>query len=575
MANMVKEKDSNKVSFLNSIKAKVVLVIVVATLITFAGIEIPLLNIVKSTVAETNQNYLVDIATQTGHLLDVEIEANGYDTAMQYDTLAGIFAGTGIKGMKTSYIYVVAADATMMYHPTQEKVGSPVTNEVVKGVAAGLESGKKYTETTFVEYVFNGATKYAAYYVTKDQSAIVVATVDENEIMASYTSILKLGSVLGVIILLVVSGIGFFVAGMIAKPIVTISETINNKTSKLDFTSTEELTYLSNRKDECGVMARAVDKMTTEMAGVVNDLQVQVDTLKTAATDLNNSAQETATTVEQVEKAVSEIADGANSQAEETQKATESVILMGNMVEETNEEVASLSANAAVMKQSGDDAIATLLELEKINEQTKTSIDVIYEQTNTTNVSANKIREATAIITSIAEETNLLSLNASIEAARAGEQGRGFAVVASQISKLAEQSDESARQIESIIDSLIADSNKAVETMDEVQQIMKLQSEKVDKTSEMFNQVKEGIDQSISGINNIADKTKRLDDARITVVDVVQNLTAIAEENAASTEETSASVTEVTSIVYNISENANKLDGVADELQGNVGKFTL
>jgi len=111
--------------------------------------------------------------------------------------------------------------------------------------------------------------------------------------------------------------------------------------------------------------------------------------------------------------------------------------------------------------------------------------------------------------------------------------------------------------------------------MDEVQKIMEEQSEKVGQTVEMFNQVKEGIDTSITGIANIAEKTKKLDDARVNVVDVVQNLTAIAEENAASTEETSASVTEVTNIVYNISKDANDLDEIAIKLQEQIGLFTI
>ena len=227
------------------------------------------------------------------------------------------------------------------------------------------------------------------------------------------------------------------------------------------------------------------------------------------------------------------------------------------------------------MKTSGDEASATLAQLEQINMQAKEAIDTIYEQTNTTNESAMKIREATTLITSIAEETNLLSLNASIEAARAGEQGRGFAVVASQIQKLAEQSNESASQIEAITNSLITDSEKAVSIMGEVKEIMLKQSEHVAKTDEIFTQVKSGIDSSIDGVTRIAEKTRQMDEARVNVVDVVQNLTAIAEENAASAEETSASVTEVGSIVTNISGNTEKMKDVAKELEQNMEIFKL
>lgn len=111
--------------------------------------------------------------------------------------------------------------------------------------------------------------------------------------------------------------------------------------------------------------------------------------------------------------------------------------------------------------------------------------------------------------------------------------------------------------------------------MGEVKTIMESQSENVEKTDAIFTEVKSGITSSIEGVNKIADKTKRLDEARVNVVDVVQNLTAIAEENAASTEETSASVTEVSNIVYNISENASQLKDVADGLEQNMNIFKM
>jgi len=147
--------------------------------------------------------------------------------------------------------------------------------------------------------------------------------------------------------------------------------------------------------------------------------------------------------------------------------------------------------------------------------------DIIYEQTNVTNESAQKIKEATALITNIAEETNLLSLNASIEAARAGEQGRGFAVVAAQIQKLAEQSNESAMQIERIILSLIEDSDKSVTTMNEVREMMEQQSQNVTNTDAQIASLIEEVEQSLVVIDEVSAKTNRINEARGSVVDIV------------------------------------------------------
>lgn len=164
----------------------------------------------------------------------------------------------------------------------------------------------------------------------------------------------------------------------------------------------------------------------------------------------------------------------------------------------------------------------------------------------------------------------MLSLNASIEAVRAGEQGRGFAVVASQIQKLAEQSNESARQIEDI-----HDSQEAVATMDEVKDIIAEQSTRVDSTRVRFAEVKDGIDVSIASITKISGDIDKLDTARVNVVDVVQNLTAIAQENAASTEETSASVDEVSATIMNMADEAGRLKGIAGRLEESTRIFKI
>ncbi len=556
-----------------SVRTKIVGVLIIAMTILSVCLSVVLIRNLRIPLMQLNQNYLYDLAVAYGEKVQKEIELMGYNTAVYYGNLSEALGEVGLDGVPSSYAYLVSGDGTMLYHPTKDKVGQPVENAVVKNVVEQIKTGT-LPEPEVVEYEFKGAMKYAAYYVTESGHCILVVSADKDELMSTVHRVTLTGTACTIVLVIIASIIGFFIVNKIVKPILEVTQIVG-RLADMDFSEIEGQEKLTARTDETGQMSRAVAELRGQLVEVVKELRGQSEQLFEASDTLNTNASETATTVEQVEKAVSEISDGASSQADETQKATESVILMGNMVEETAQEVAGMIENASSMQRYSREAFATLQKLAKINDEAREAIDVIYEQTNTTNESALKIREATSLITSIAEETNLLSLNASIEAARAGEQGRGFAVVAGQIQKLAEQSNDSARQIETIIDSLIEDSQKSVATMEDVKQIMESQNESVVHTDESFRQVGEGIRTSIEGVNKISEMTKKMDEARIVVVDVVQNLTAIAEENAASTEETSASVTEVSSIVTQISENANRLREVANRLEKNMETFKI
>lgn len=571
----IQEKGRHKRnSLFHSIKGRISLLLIASIVGAVVILLFLILPNVKNSMKNLTQNYLYDITVSAGERIELAASEKDMETILGSESLKQLVGNIGLEGIDSSYAYVVGADGIMLYHPTESKIGQPVENAVVSGVVKEIQSGNRNIAPQVVDYDYQGAVKYAAYYVNADADFILTISADEDEVMEPITRIMQISIVTAALIVVICSVIGYILAGLMINPVVMITGVIN-KLADMDFTENHIQDKLNKRKDETGEMSRAINVLRKQLVGVVGSLKDQSESLFLAADSLSVNVSESAAAMEQVEKAVSEIADGASSQADETQKATENVILMGDMVKDTTDEVESLLVNAAGMKASGDEASATLVELGQINRQAKEAIDTIYEQTNTTNGSAMKIREATMFITSIAEETNLLSLNASIEAARAGEQGRGFAVVASQIQKLAEQSDESARKIEAITDSLIADSEKAVAIMGEVKEIMMKQSGHVTKTDEMFTQVKEGIDSSIDGVNRIAEKTRQMDAARVNVVDIVQNLTAIAEENAASTEETSASVIEVAGIVNDISSNTEKMKNVANELEQNMGIFKL
>lgn len=571
-AQKVPKEKKEKKAGLHSMRFNVVQLVLLSIIISVASLLIMIIPVADNAISTLAESYMRDVCDTCGLNVDAALNRSG-NVILNQAYLETLIGDVCINDLDSSYAYVVDSDGTMIYHPDESKIGQPVENAAIKQVVADLEAGKEQ-QKGLVIYEFRGAEKYAAYYVTSNKAAILVITADRGDILSAKDAIYARAGGAAIIIFIVLGIISFLIASKMTRPIVEITNVIK-RFSSLNFAESPTTIRISKRKDETGQMARAIGDLREKLVTIVSQIKSQSELLYNASTELDTNASHTTSTVGNVETAVNEIATGATNQASETQKATDDIVNMGNMIEHTNSQVENLTSTANLMRESSEEAAATLKELDNINQQAIASIDVIYEQTNITNISALKIKEATTLISSIAEETNLLSLNASIEAARAGEAGRGFAVVASQIQKLADQSNESANQIDQIIHALIEDSEKAVKTMDEVKTIMNLQSENVHKTGQVFEQVHDGISSSISGVGEIATRTTQLDKARGDVVDVVQNLTAIAQQNAASTEETSASVMEVSNVMQEIMENANRLKEIASILEENMNSFTL
>lgn len=422
----------------------------------------------------------------------------------------------------------------------------------------------------------NGAA-YFGYYIpiieNGNSVGMVFAGMPQADAKAQINKIISLIAGIMVLFVFLFSASTILVVKSMAKGLIRGTSALEQvATGKLNV---ELNSKFAERKDEIGQISRAVQKLKQEMTTVITEIMDNSKELHESSSLLDEKTNASMEHINQIERAVDEIAQGAGSQAQETQNATENVIAMGNMIEDTSKEITTLNENAKQIKTLGQDAVTTIEELQKINHKTKESIDVIYDQTNTTNTSAQRIKEATALITEIAEETNLLSLNASIEAARAGEQGRGFAVVAGQIQKLAEQSNESARQIEEIINSLLEDSGKAVETMESVKEIMDEQNTNVEKTNDQVRQVIGQVDESIAAIDRIAQQSGKLNEARLVITDTVQNLTAVAEENAAGTQESAASVAQIGELIRDIAQIAGEQREIADKLKENMSIFEL
>ena len=227
------------------------------------------------------------------------------------------------------------------------------------------------------------------------------------------------------------------------------------------------------------------------------------------------------------------------------------------------------------MEKASVETLKILEELDLVNKSTQKSVEDIYKKTAETNEYAKKIKEATNVITSIAEETNLLSLNASIEAARAGEAGRGFSVVADQIKKLAEQSNYSAMEIEATIHTLLENSNHDVEILGDFRNVMKTQDENIEKTRTGFEVVYSGIKKSVENVQKIETISGSLDKVKNNVTDIVGNLSAVSEENAAGTEITKKAVEDLVLSMKMVENEVSSLRDLSSNLMEKITKFHL
>ncbi|TGY96069.1 methyl-accepting chemotaxis protein [Petralouisia muris] len=566
-----KSADSTGSRKLSSIKIKIVGVLLISIIVTIFLSTCIIIPNVKKNITATTQNYMSDFTDSYGKVLDQNLKVS--IMYLSTERLETMLSGAGLKNITSSYFYVTGADGTILYHPDGEKIGQTTGIDAITALTEQLEQENTPT-ADIIRYTYNGKGRYASYYIVDKGKAILILTADENEILGPVTNVVRQALLCCGILLVILGIFGYLLIARMMQPIITISEIIR-KFAAMDLTEDHRLEKISKHKDETGTIGTALISLREAFAAIITDIKQQSSLLYATSESLTSNASATFGTVQNVERAVNEIAAGAANQAEETQKATDDILLIGTMVENTSSEVSSLRSIAQSIKDSSEHANTTLRELDTVNKQAMDSINIIYEQTHTTNESALKIKEATTLISSIADETNLLSLNASIEAARAGDAGKGFAVVASEIQKLAEQSNKSAQQIDSIIYTLMEDSRKAVETMEAVKEIMAQQNENVTKTGTTFSQVQGGIMDSAVNVDSIAERTNQLNSARTNIVDVVQNLTSIAEQNAANTQETSAAVMEVANVMQEISNHASELQNIASSLETNVNTFQL
>lgn len=477
-------------------------------------------------------------------------------------------------GMDVTFFYGNKRIMTSIKDQSGERIlGSPAGSKIEEMV---LQNGKEY----FSKNVSVDGVMYFGYYVpvfqgddSNEPVGMVFAGINKNETLYSVLSIVFYMTV----IVLVIAIIGIVGAGLISN---TISRVLKYEITSLEYLAMGNLNVQIDkknlqRKDEIGDLSRAIDTLKTDLRSVIGGISESTNLLISSSDSLEQTSHQTFENMDYVMQSVDTITTSAISQAKDTKSASDNITHMGNLIIETGSEADLLNKNADKMLIVSDKTTFAIDELKKISEEVGSSVNIIAELTEQTNESAKTIREAAEFISGIADETNLLSLNASIEAARAGEAGKGFAVVADEIQKLAVQSNEASSRIDKIVNTLIVDAEHVVDSMEQMKSVIGKQNEYIKSTEESVSEVMEEINESIEKIRNIEKRTQDLETARKEMMGMIAGLSDIADSNVVNTHETSKVINDVSDRFKKVEESAVNLRVTADILEQNMKNFKM
>lgn len=393
----------------------------------------------------------------------------------------------------------------------------------------------------------------------------------KTEIVELIKMITAVSMTLGIVTLII---LGIAMEFLVVRPLKR-SATEIDRIARYDLTEGDMagIRAMTARKDEIGSISRNLVLLYENLHNIVEQIAQSAGTLSSNSGTLSEQIMQIKHSADEISTTMNDLSNAAMSQAGEATTSANEAAKLDKLIIRNIDDTENLRANANEMDRVKNNGLMAIKDLIDKTMKSRDSILAAKEAMQQNNEQAQKIELTSQKINDIADQTNLLSLNAAIEAARAGEAGRGFAVVAEEIRSLAEETNSLTGEIAIIIQELLEKTSDATQNMESMEKIFEQQEHSVGETRENFIQIEQCLESVQTSIHKLYESSNDMADSKKIIVDMIEGISAVSQQNAAGSQEVLASMETQDSVIADIAGMAQNLAALAEELSQQANQF--